>query len=111
MDTLLSQEVLTAVMPIEDNIEYIRSQLRMFEDILGREQDELRRLEVRRAEADRELNELYSRIRTIRANLVAPTGNPSAVAIEERVRAEARIRELEAGTRQLSTTRSSGWRC
>ena len=96
MDTLLSQEVLTAVMPIEDNIEYIRSQLRMFEDILGREQDELRRLEVRRAEADRELNELYSRIRTIRADLVAPTGNPSAVAIEERVRAEARIRELEA---------------
>ncbi|WP_029218544.1 hypothetical protein [Xanthomonas cassavae] len=32
---------------------------------------------------------------TVRADLVAPAGNPSAVAIEERVRTEARIRELE----------------
>ena len=38
IDTLLTQEVLTAVMPIADNIEYIRSQLRMFEDILAREE-------------------------------------------------------------------------
>jgi hypothetical protein len=94
-DSLLSQEVLTAVMPIEDNIEYLRSQLKMFEDILKREQDELGRLEIRAAQVDRELKELYSRIRTIRADLVAPEGNPSAVVIEERVRAEARIRELE----------------
>ncbi|PWK76067.1 hypothetical protein [Aminobacter sp. AP02] len=96
VDSLLSQEVLTAVMPIEDNIEYLRSQLKMFQDILKREQDEQRKLEVRAAQADRELNEYYSQIRTIRADLIAPTGNPSAVAIEERVRAEARIRELES---------------
>lgn len=95
IDSLLSQEVLTAVMPIGDNIEYLRSQLKMFQDILAREQDEQRKLEIRTAQADRELQELYSRIRTIRADLVAPAGNPSAVAIEERVRAEARIRELE----------------
>ncbi|MBZ9992979.1 hypothetical protein [Mesorhizobium sp. BH1-1-4] len=95
VDSLLSQEVLTAVMPIEDNIEYLRSQLNMFQDILKREQDEQRKLDMRAVQADRELNELYSRIRTIRADLVAPAGNPSAVAIEERVRAEARIRELE----------------
>lgn len=94
-DSLMSQQVLTAVMPIEDNIEYIRSQMKMFEDILGREREEMSKLEIRAAQSDRELNELYSRIRTVRADLVAPTGNPSAVAIEERVRAEARIRELE----------------
>ena len=82
-------------MPIEDNIEYLRSQLKMFQDILKREQEEQIKLEVRAAQVDRELHELYSRIRTIRADLVAPAGNPSAVAIEERVRAEARIRELE----------------
>lgn len=94
-DSLMSQQVLTAVMPIEDNIEYIRSQMKMFEDILGREREEMSKIEIRAAQSDRELNELYSRIRTVRADLVAPTGNPSAVAIEERVRAEARIRELE----------------
>ena len=95
-DSLLSQQVLTAVMPIEDNIEYIRSQMKMFEDILKREQEEISKIEIRTSQADRDLNELYSRIRTVRADLVAPTGNPSAVAIEERVRIEARIRELEA---------------
>ena len=95
VDSLMSQQVLTAVMPIEDNIEYIRSQMKMFEDILGREREEMSKIEIRALQSDRELKELYSCIRTIRADLVAPTGNPSAVAIEERVRAEARIRELE----------------
>ena len=95
IDSLLSQEVLTAVMPIEDNIEYIRSQLKMFQDILKREKEERKKLELRAMQADRELNELYSQIRTIRADLVAPPGNPSAVAVVERVRAEGRIRELE----------------
>ena len=95
VDSLISQRVLTAVMPIEDNIEYLRSQLKMFEDILRREQEEMAKLELRTMQIDRELSELYGRIRNIRADLVAPSGNPSAVAIEERVRTEARIRELE----------------
>jgi Putative PD-(D/E)XK family member, (DUF4420) len=38
--TLLSQEALSSVMPIADNIEYIRSQKKMFEDILSREERE-----------------------------------------------------------------------
>lgn len=95
VDSLLSQRVLTAVMPIEDNIEYLRSQVNMFSDILKREEEEVRRLEVSVAQTDRELQDLYGRIRTLRADLVAPTGNPSAVAIEERLRAEARMRDLE----------------
>lgn len=95
-DSLLSQQVVTAVMPIEDNIEYIRSQLKMFEDILGRENEEMSKIEAHALLADRELNELYGRVRTVRADLIAPAGNPSAVSIEERVRTESRIRELEA---------------
>ncbi|ACL55287.1 hypothetical protein [Methylobacterium nodulans] len=95
VDSLMSQKVLTAIMPIEDNIEYIRSQMKMFDDILKREQEEMSKIEIRTAQVDRDLNELYSRIRTVRTDLIAPTGNPSAVAIEERVRTEARIRELE----------------
>lgn len=45
VDALISQDVLEAVMPIGDNIEYIRSQLKMFVDILERETAEQRRLE------------------------------------------------------------------
>lgn len=96
VDSLISQQVLTAVMPIEDNIEYLRSQRNMFEDILSREREELSKLEARGSQVERNLLELYARLRNVRADLVAPSGNPSAVAIEERVRAEARIRELQA---------------
>lgn len=95
VDALLSQEVLEAVMPIDDNIEYIRSQLRMFSDILAREQDEQRRLEDLEAAAGRKIADLYAQIRTVRADLQGPSGAPSAAAIEERVRAEARIRDLD----------------
>ncbi len=79
---------MTAVMPIEDNIEYIRSQMKMFEDILSREEEKQRSLERALANADREIAELFWRIRTIRSDLVAPGSSPSAAAIEERVRAE-----------------------
>lgn len=95
VDALISQDVLEAVMPIEDNIEYIRSQLKMFGDILERENFEQRRLEDVANVAGNTVSDLYSRIRTIRSDLIAPTGAPSATAIEERVRAEARIRDFE----------------
>jgi hypothetical protein len=95
VDALISQEVLEAVMPIEDNIEYVRSQLKMFEDILQREQVEQRRLEDLNAVAAAQIAQLYARVRTIRSDLVGPSGAPSAAAVEERVRTEARIRDLE----------------
>ncbi len=84
------------MMPIADNIEYIRSQKKMFEGILAREQsaDDERADEL--AGINRELSELYSQIRTLRAELVAPGNSPSASVIEERIRAEAKVRELEA---------------
>ncbi len=104
VDTLMSQEFLSSVMPIEENIEYLKSQLRMFEEILDRELKDQKRLELAAFQTDRELSELYARIRTVRADLVSPDGNPSAVAIEERVRSEARIRELEQMQSALDET-------
>ena len=95
IDTLLTQEVLTAVMPIADNIEYIRSQLRMFEDIFAREEESSRSLTQAAVLTDRELTEVYGQIRTLRTDLVSSNDTPSATAVEERVRTEGRIRELE----------------
>jgi hypothetical protein len=95
IDTLLTQNLLTAVMPIEDNIEYLRSQLRMFEDILVREEETVSSLDLNIAHTDRELAEVYGRIRTVRTDLVSPNSTPSAAAIEDRVRMQNRIRELE----------------
>ena len=95
VDALMSQGVLDAVMPIADNIEYIRSQLKMFEDILVREQAEQRKLEEATTINTGEINALYGRIRTVRSDLTGPTSALSASAVEERVRTEARIRDLE----------------
>ncbi|MBX5173574.1 hypothetical protein HJB84_27575 [Rhizobium sp. NZLR1b] len=96
IDTLLSQDALSAVMPIADNIEYIRSQKKMFEDILAREaaDDESRADQLNAI--NRELADLYAQIRSLRSELVAPGSNPSAAAIEDRIRAEAKVRDLEA---------------
>ena len=106
VDALISQDVLEAVMPIEDNIEYVRSQVKMFEDILKREEGERRRLEDLSAIATAEINQLYTRVRTIRSDLLGPSSAPSAAAVEERVRIEARIRDLEGLIASLGDTAS-----
>jgi hypothetical protein len=95
-DTLLSQEAMTVVMPIEDNIEYIRSQLSMFQDMFAHGENEMRENEIKAAAFNRELVDLYDQIRTIRADLVSPTSHPSAVLIEERLRLESRVRDLRS---------------
>lgn len=94
-DTLLSQESLSAIMPIADNIEYIRSQKKMFEDILAREQGESITRDHHLAAISKELADYYAQIRLLRTELIAPGSNPSAAVIEERIRAEAKIRDLE----------------
>lgn len=95
VDTLLSQEALSAVMPIADNIEYIRSQKKMFEDILMREEAEDAARGNQLSAINKELADHYSQIRLLRSELVAPGSNPSAAAIEERIRTEAKVRDLE----------------
>ncbi|MBN9220163.1 MAG: hypothetical protein J0I79_19635 [Mesorhizobium sp.] len=95
VDTLLSQDALSAVMPVSDNIEYIRSQKRMFEDILAREEAEETERSDQLSAISRELFDHYAQIRLLRSELVAPGSNPSAAVIEERIRAEAKVRDLE----------------
>lgn len=94
-DILLAQDALTAVMPIEDNIRYLRSELQMFENILKREEETVQTVNDASSNMDRELGELYSRIRTLRTDLISPNVSPSAAAVEERVRLENRIRDLQ----------------
>lgn len=96
VDTLLSQEALSAVMPVSDNIEYIRSQKRLFEDILARELADESERRDHLSSMSRQLADYYAQIRLLRSELVAPGSNPSAAVIEERIRAEARMRELES---------------
>jgi hypothetical protein len=94
-DTLLSQEALSQIMPVADNIRYIRSQKKMFEDILTREKLEERSRNDEISAMNKELSEYYSQIRLLRSELIAPGSIPSAAFIEDRLRAETKVRELE----------------
>ncbi|NKK64640.1 hypothetical protein GFL88_14100 [Rhizobium leguminosarum bv. viciae] len=93
-DTLLSQNALASIMPIEDNISYIKSEIRMFEDILRREEEENREREGLLSQLNRDLSEAYTAIRTLRADLVAPATSVSASAIEARILIERKIRDF-----------------
>lgn len=94
-DALLSQESLSAVMPIADNIEYIRSQKKMFENILLREVAQEKDRSDSLGAVNRKIADYYAEIRSLRAEAISPGSIPSAVAIEERIQAEAKVRDLE----------------
>ncbi|WP_421566532.1 hypothetical protein [Ochrobactrum sp. EDr1-4] len=93
-DTLLSQNALASIMPIEDNVSYIKSEIKMFEDILRREEEENQDREGLVSQLNRDLSEAYTAIRTLRADLVAPATSVSASAIEERILIEQKIKDF-----------------
>lgn len=105
-DHLLSQTALASIMPIEDNITYIKSELSMFEGIFHREKQEAKEREGRLAQLTRDLNDAYYRIRTLRADLVAPGGSASASVIQEKLVIERKMKdadELQNAFDQVST--------
>ncbi len=94
-DTLLAQRVNAEVMPIEDNIEYNRSQRSIFLRLKDRTEKALSDLEKQLMTVTAEVNETSARLRALRADIVAPSHSPSVAVIEERLRLEARLKALE----------------
>ena len=94
-DSLLAQQASAAVMPVEDNIEYIRSQRAIFQRLSAQVDAAIANIDRRLAAATTEVNETNARLRALRADLVAPSHSPSTAAIEERLRTEARLQMLE----------------
>ncbi len=94
-DTLLPQVIGASVMPVEDNIEYIKAQKIIFQQALA--QSELSIQESERALAIRteELNALGFRLRALRADITAPANAASTSAIEQRIRLETRLVNLQ----------------
>jgi hypothetical protein len=94
-DTLLAQQASASVMPVEDNIEYIRSQRTIFQRLSAQVDAAILNLDRRLSSATTEVNETNARLRALRADLVAPSHSPSTAAIEERLRNESRLQILE----------------
>ena len=94
-DTLLAQQASAAVMSIEDNIEYIRSQRAIFLRLDAQADAAIADYERQFAAATTDVNETNARLRALRADLVSPSHSPSVATLEERLRFEARLQMLE----------------
>lgn len=91
-DSLIAPEQINPLMTIEQNVEFIQEQLRIFQSMLRNEE---RNLEVK----NRELNSIKSHaveiredIRALKTTLTSQSSAPSYSAIEERVRLTEKIR-------------------
>src|SRR5207249_2893774 len=95
-DSLLNQQQEGAVMSLEENIEYIRSQIQTFSKMqtraLGSVKAKQRRLEATQNHAA----ELRSQVRILKRTLVTDGRVPSLAAVRERVTLEERIERFSS---------------
>jgi hypothetical protein len=94
-DTLLAQKVGAAIMPVEQNIQYIRAQRGIFQRLSNQADKAIAELERELIVATTELNDASARLRALRADLLAASGTPSIAALEDRIRSQARLAGLE----------------
>jgi len=93
-DTLLPQSETGEVMPIEDNVEYVRTQISMFRQVAAQAETAVAQVGAAVQATASELRDANERLRAIRADLAAPHTAPSAAAIAERLQAEQRLTAL-----------------
>jgi hypothetical protein len=94
-DTLLAQQASAQIMPVESNIEYIRSQRAIFQKLIARSEASIADIDRQLAAATAEANETSGRLRALRADMVAPSHSPSIAAIRNRLRLESQLQALE----------------
>lgn len=106
-DTLLAQRAGAAIMPVEQNIEYIRAQRGIFQRLSNQADAAIAELERQLAAATVEVNESSSRLRALRNDLVSASGTPSIATLEARIRAEARLNGLEDALQRFEQQKSN----
>lgn len=94
-DTLLPQRAGVSVMPVEDNIEYIKAQKAIFNQVSDQSAVSIQECEKRLAALTEDVNARGFRLRALRADLTAPANAASISAIEQRLRLETRLQTLE----------------
>jgi hypothetical protein len=106
-DTLLAQQATAQVMPIEDNIEYIKAQCNMFRRMNAQAESTVSELDKQLMAAKAAALESSAKLRALRADLVAPSNSPSIAVLEDRLRMEARLQALEDAQQKLEHQKSS----
>lgn len=82
-------------MGLEENVEFITSQLNLYRSMLGSIERREEELDRQRLARNQEIHALRTRIRAIRSTLVAPDSAPSEASIRERLELESRIESYE----------------
>jgi hypothetical protein len=100
-DTLLPQSGIGGTMPIEDNVEYVRTQLNMFRQVSVQAQTAVADAATELQSVTSELREAYARLRAMRTDLAAPDTTASAAAIAERLQSEHRLAGLNTLSEEL----------
>jgi hypothetical protein len=106
-DTLLAQRAGAAIMPVEQNIEYIRAQRGIFQRLSAQADAAIEELDRQLVDATARVNESSSRLRALKSDLVTASGTPSVAVLEERIRAEARLSALEDAVQRFEQQRST----
>ncbi|WP_058634564.1 AAA family ATPase [Aureimonas ureilytica] len=97
--SLLPQGILESVMSIEDNIEYLSAQRKVFKRLADRSVAIIRELDLELISTGEDVRNKSARLRALKSDLIAPSHAASAAFIEERLRLEqelARLRDTMA---------------
>ena len=100
-ESLISVQDISIPMTIEQNVEFIREQLKIFKSM---KKSATENLEVKRKQLNafrNRANDLRNDIRALKTTLTSQNNSPSYAAIEERIRLEERIRQIRIVRRQI----------
>ncbi|MBY0284993.1 MAG: AAA family ATPase [Sphingomonas sp.] len=86
--SLLPQGTLESVMSIEDNIEYLSAQRKVFKRLVDRSVAMIRGLDLELVSTGEDVRRKSARLRALKSDLIAPSHAASAAFIEERLRVE-----------------------
>lgn len=92
--SLLPQGTLESVMSIEDNIEYLSAQRKVFKRLVDRSVAMIRELDLELVWTGEEVRSKSARLRALKSDLIAPSHAASAAFIEERLRLEQELARI-----------------
>jgi hypothetical protein len=100
-DSLITPQEVSSPMTIDQNVEFISEQLKIFQAM---SKSEIKTLELKRSqlnEAKSRRAEIREEIRSLKTTLTSPNNSPSYFAIEERIRLKDKIRYAKSIREQL----------
>jgi hypothetical protein len=94
-DTLLPQNSVDRAMTIEDNIEFIRNQIKSFQMLKENTTEVVNKKESELAVMRTEIDSIRAKIRAIKQSLISPDSMPSIEKVRARLEVEGRLKTLD----------------